>query len=264
MKPKPNEYYEERFIESNMLIAGIPGSGKSYYFETEILPEILNDGRQIIILDYKNQYKTPAHVSLSSLKGPATLGEIMQGVYSKGRKPHVLRIISQNYDVDRIDSIIFNYLCNSTPKIFIMEEAHFYFEDLVKKQIPEYTKKYFRTCIGRHNKDQGCVMITQFTRDIPGKILNTFQDGRLFYLPLKELYYLHEIRYLEEDPDTVHSIISPFKSYKYYDVGAYLHGERQPFDEIDDEVEISDESLNALAPSKNNLKNDANENSEEK
>jgi len=243
----PNEYQEDRFLETNMLIAGIPGSGKSYYFEHEILPEILKDGRQIIILDYKNQYKTPAHVSLSSLAGPMTIGEIMNGVYSKGRKPHVLRIISQDYNVDRIDKVVFNYLCNCKPKIFIMEEAHFFFEDLVKKTVPEYTKQYFRTKIGSHNMDQGCVLITQFTRDIPSKILNTFQDGRLFYLPMKELQYLHEIRYLEEDPEYVHSIIAPYKSYKYYDIGAYLHGMSQPCDEFETDVSITDENLRQVS-----------------
>jgi len=211
----------------NMLLAGIPGAGKSYGFEFDILPKIKEDSRPIIILDYKDQYKTGSTIRLSEITGPAMLGELMQGKYSNGRKPRILRIIAPNYDIDKIDSVIFGYLNDCKPKILVIEEAHFIFEDLIRKQIPAQMKKYFRTAIGEHNKGHNCVLITQFTRDIPSKILNCFQDGRLYYLPLKELHYLWDMRYLEEDPDYVQSIISPYQSYDFYDVGKHLRGEPQ-------------------------------------
>jgi hypothetical protein len=219
---------QDNRLPDNLLIAGRSGSGKSYYFEHTILPELLKDSRPMIILDYKDQYQIGSKVHLSQLDGPQMLGDIMQGLYSNGRKPRVLRIISRNYDPVKIDNIIFQYLNNSKPKIFVMEEGAFFFEDLVRREVPEHTKSYFRTSIGAHNLGQNCVIISQFTRDVPSKVLNCFADGRLFYLPMRELQYLHDIRYLEEDPEYIHSIVAPFKSYKWYDVGAYLRGKPQP------------------------------------
>ena len=213
----------------NMLICGIPGSGKSYHFEHTILPIIQQDSRPVIIVDYKSQYNIPSSIHINNLSGPKMLGEIMQGVYSKGRKPRILRIVAPKYDVDEMDYKIFSYLNNCKPKILVFEEFHFLAEDLVRKQLPPEMKKFFRTSLGEHNKGHTICAISQFSRDLPSKVLNTFQDGKLFYLPKKELYYLYDCRYLEENPDYVYDLISPYKSYQYYDIGAHLRGEPQPF-----------------------------------
>jgi hypothetical protein len=262
---------EDRYLQANMLIVGIPGSGKSYYFKNEVMPELLKDGRRIIILDWKNEYNYPARVSLNTLTGPVMLGEIMNGVYSKGRKPHVLRITSHDYNIEKIDHVIFQYLCNCRPTIFVCDEGHFLMEELIHKQLPYWMKRYFRTAIGTHNRDQNIVLLTQFTRDCPSKVLNIFQDGRIFYTPKKELYYLYENRVLEEDPEEVYTIIHPYKSFKYYDLGAYLAGLPQPCDEIEMDVEITEERMvqseadtqdsqkddGTLDHKKKNLKNEA-------
>lgn len=152
----------------------------------------------------------------------------MRGEFTKGRKPEILTIINHDYDIHEIDTKVFRYLCNCDPKIFVMEESHFFFEDLVRGKVPYWCKTYFRTKTGKHNQNQTCILITQFTRDIPTKIINAFSQGIIFYLPPREIEYLHEIRFLEDDPKYVNQIISPFQSYKFYDVGARVRGYLQP------------------------------------
>lgn len=217
---------KDRWLEDNFLIAGRTKSGKSYHFEHEILPNILEkDYRPVIILDYKNQYRGGSFVNLRNIPTAEHLAEIMNGVHTNGRKVKYLRIISRNYNKIKIDNVLFRYLCQSEPKIFVMEEGHFYFEELKNRRVPYWTKTFFRTSTGEHNiyedgtGGHNCILITQYPNDIPSTILNAFNEGHIFYLPPKSLKYLYDQKYFDEDWKVIQKKVSPMGSYRFYDVG---------------------------------------------
>lgn len=231
---------KNRWLDDNSLIAGRTKSGKSYYFEHEILPHINEeDFRPIIILDYKDQYFIGDRIHICHLETAEKLSQVMRGEFTKGRKPKVLRIIDQDYNPWRIDRVIFKYLCHASPKIFVMEEGHFYFEKYKHKPLPYYTRRFFRTMTGEHNMypdgtgGHNCIIITQYPNDIPSTVLNAFGDGAIFYLPPKSLKYLYDQKFLEDDWREVRKMVAPFKSYRHYDILSAAMGEDNQ--KIDDE-----------------------------
>lgn len=226
---------ETQWLDDNLLIAGRSRSGKSYHFSHTILPELLaNDKRQIIILDMKGQYKFGACVNISNIKNPRILADIAVGVYTKNKqgkpvKPKIITIRSQEYDVDQVE-IIFSYLNMNMNKVFVMEEAAFYFEDLKGRVLPAETKYFIRCSTGAHNQNNNMILITQYPNDIPTPFLNMFGKGRIFYLPPKAVDYLCSKHFIVDDRDTVLKAISPLGSWRWYDVEAamydYAQGEK--------------------------------------
>ena len=214
---------KKQWLTDNLMIAGRSGSGKSYHFEHTILPKLVkNDWRQIIILDMKGQYKFGAIVDINDIENPMHLAEIAIGKHTKRkngklRPPRIITIVSRDYHVEQIENI-FAYLNRTKNKIFVMEEAAFYFEDLKGRTIPPETKFYIRCSTGPHNKNNNMILITQYPNDVPSTFINMFGKGRIFYLPPKAIDYLCSKYFIADKRDEVLKEISPLGSWKWYDI----------------------------------------------
>lgn len=209
----------KQWLNDNLFIAGRTGAGKSYYFEHEILPKLIHeDHRQIILLDFKDQYKVGHYIDINDIEGPFHLAKIMTGEYNKGKKPKLVNIKTGRFTVDRIE-MIFSYLNQTQNKILIMEEGAFFFRKLNSRNLPEECEVYIRTQTGGHNANHNFILITQYPNDIPGSVIDAFSNGFLFFLPPRALTYLHHTNFLMAKPMDVFRKIAPFKSYKFFQVG---------------------------------------------
>lgn len=185
----------------SLFIAGQTGSGKSYYFEHRILPELLKDKEfQTILLDMKNQYHMGLSAPLGQIKTPMDLANIEVGNYTKGRKPPLVVLKADMFTPSQIETV-FEYLCKAGKKVLVFEEAAFYFEDLKGKPVPFWTKRFFRQSLLPHNNDNRVILITQYPTDIPKLILGQLDKGIIFKLKDFQLKYLHEKDFLPSGPE---------------------------------------------------------------
>ena len=209
-------------LEDNLFIAGRTGSGKSYFFKNTILPKLMTEKRQIIIIDMKKEYDIGIKVNINSLDCIERIAEIEIGKYTLDKNknpipPKILVIDAHRYQIDQID-MIFQYLNYSKNKILIFEESAFFFgtPKIKTGYLPEETEVFLRCGTNQHNHGHNIIFITQYPNDIPKKVLSVCSRGYLFYLSMAALQYLYDKQFIEDRPEEVKAQISPFRSYKYY------------------------------------------------